>query len=61
MDSLLKNLSPFVLKLKMPDQMRGRIIKTMAGIEYRLSKGCEDRIQLGALVGVLFEVRMIGE
>ena len=39
--------------------MKGSLIKKMAEVEYRLSKGCEDEIQLAALIGAFFIARQV--
>ncbi|CAN1234380.1 Replication factor C subunit 3 [Linum perenne] len=40
----------FVFRIKMPSDVRVKLINDMADIEYLLTFGCSDKLQLGSLV-----------
>ncbi|KAF2296708.1 hypothetical protein GH714_001359 [Hevea brasiliensis] len=42
----VKEVTMFVFKIKMPSDVRVQLINDMADIEYRLSFGCNDKLQL---------------
>lgn len=44
-------------KLDLPDAVIGHIIDKLSTIEYRLSHGVVDKIQIGALVGAFVVAR----
>ncbi|CAK9140698.1 unnamed protein product, partial [Ilex paraguariensis] len=47
----------FVFKIKMPSDVRIQLINDLADIEYRLSFGCNDKLQLGSLIASFTRVR----
>ncbi|XP_058097488.1 replication factor C subunit 3 [Magnolia sinica] len=47
---IVREVTMFVFKIKMPADVRVKLINDLADIEYRLSSGCNDKLQLGALV-----------
>ncbi|XP_068648517.1 replication factor C subunit 3 [Aristolochia californica] len=47
---IVREVTMFIFKIKMPSDIRVQIINDLADIEYRLSFGCNDKLQLGALV-----------
>ncbi|VDN04772.1 unnamed protein product [Thelazia callipaeda] len=51
LSDILSSIHDFVLRLDIPSQFLCRLVVAMADIEYRLSQGCSDRLQLGALIG----------
>ncbi|KAG9457106.1 hypothetical protein H6P81_001614 [Aristolochia fimbriata] len=47
---IVREVTMFIFKIKMPSDIRVRIINDLADIEYRLTFGCNDKLQLGALI-----------
>ncbi|BFG19043.1 hypothetical protein CerSpe_053160 [Prunus speciosa] len=47
---IVREVTMFVFKIKMPPDVRVQLINDLADIEYRLTFGCNDRLQLGSLV-----------
>ncbi|KAB2059637.1 hypothetical protein ES319_A11G319600v1 [Gossypium barbadense] len=47
----------FVFKIKMPLDVRVQLINDLADIEYRLSFGCNDKLQLGSLIAIFTKAR----
>lgn len=60
LNSILKDLTKELINYNLNEKMRAKILIRMAEIEYRLSLGCTDRKQLGSLVGVFMESRVVG-
>ncbi|KAL5982782.1 Subunit of heteropentameric Replication factor C (RF-C) [Asimina triloba] len=47
---IVREVTMFVFQIKMPADVRVQLINDLADIEYRLSFGCNDKLQLGSLV-----------
>ncbi|XXG60676.1 hypothetical protein AAC387_Pa04g2520 [Persea americana] len=47
---IVREVTMFIFNIKMPSDARVQLINDLADIEYRLSFGCNDKLQLGALV-----------
>ncbi|KAG5525090.1 hypothetical protein RHGRI_031687 [Rhododendron griersonianum] len=47
----------FVFRIKMPPDVRVQLINDLADIEYRLSFGCNDKLQLGSLISTFTQAR----
>ncbi|KAG7941209.1 hypothetical protein I3843_16G027900 [Carya illinoinensis] len=47
---IVREVTMFVFKIKMPSDVRVQLINDLADIEYRLSLGCNDKLQLGSLI-----------
>lgn len=53
----MTELSILVTKLDLPDGVMAHIIDKLSTLEYRLSHGVSDKIQIGALVGAFVVAR----
>ncbi|CAN1130568.1 Replication factor C subunit 3 [Linum perenne] len=40
----------FVFRIKMPSDVRVKLINDIADIKYKLSFGCNEKLQLGSLI-----------
>ncbi|KAF8092633.1 hypothetical protein N665_0407s0013 [Sinapis alba] len=54
---IVREVTMFVFKIKMPSHVRVQLINDLADIEYRLSFGCNDRLQLGAIISTFTHAR----
>lgn len=54
---IVREVTMFIFKIKMPSDVRVHLINDMADIEYRLTFGCSDKLQLGALVASFTKAR----
>nr|XP_023924304.1 replication factor C subunit 3 [Quercus suber] len=54
---IVREVTMFVFKIKMPSDIRVQLINDMADIEYRLSLACNDRLQLGSLIASFTRAR----
>ncbi|XP_052202462.1 replication factor C subunit 5 [Diospyros lotus] len=54
---IVREVTMFVFKIKMPSDVRVQLINDMADIEYRLSFGCNDKLQLGSLFSTFARAR----
>ncbi|KAJ8773384.1 hypothetical protein K2173_028561 [Erythroxylum novogranatense] len=54
---IVREVTMFVFKIKMPSDVRVQLINDLADIEYRLSFGCNDKLQLGSLVSSFTRAR----
>ncbi|KAJ0087437.1 hypothetical protein Patl1_08321 [Pistacia atlantica] len=54
---IVREVTMFVFKIKMPSDVRVRLINDLADIEYRLSFGCNDKLQLGSLISTFTKAR----
>ncbi|KAK4490122.1 hypothetical protein RD792_000779 [Penstemon davidsonii] len=54
---IVREVTMFVFKIKMPPDVRVPLIDEMANIEYRLSLACNDKLQLGSLVSAFTRAR----
>lgn len=50
LQDMLEGIHDLLLKYDMSDDVLAKLIQRLAEIEWRLSKGCADEVQLGALV-----------
>ncbi|XP_031372325.1 replication factor C subunit 3 [Punica granatum] len=54
---IIREVTMFVFKIKMPSDVRINLINGLADIEYRLSFGCNDKLQLGSLISSFTDAR----
>ncbi|PON73211.1 Replication factor C subunit [Parasponia andersonii] len=54
---IVREVVMFVLKIQMPSNVRVQLINDLADIEYRLSFGCNDKLQLGSLIAAFTQAR----
>ncbi|XP_031119213.1 replication factor C subunit 3 [Ipomoea triloba] len=54
---IVREVTMFVFKIKMPSDVRIQLINAMADIEYRLTFGCNDKLQLGSLIAAFTQAR----
>lgn len=54
---IIREVTMFVFRIKMPADVRVRLINDLADIEYRLSFGCNDKLQLGSLIASFTKAR----
>ncbi|KAB2061869.1 hypothetical protein ES319_A10G115200v1 [Gossypium barbadense] len=54
---IVREVTMFVFKIKMPSDVRVQLINDLADIEYRLSFGCNDKLQLGSLIAIFTKAR----
>lgn len=57
MCDIVTELSLLAAKKELPDKAMGYIMDKLSNIEFRLSHGVSEKIQIGALVGVFVVVR----
>ncbi|VDK78552.1 unnamed protein product [Litomosoides sigmodontis] len=57
LSDILNSMHNFIFRLVIPPELLSRLMICMADIEYHLSQGCSDRLQLGALIGAFIGVR----
>ncbi|KAM7253127.1 hypothetical protein ACFE04_025745 [Oxalis oulophora] len=56
---IVREVTMFVFKIKMPSGVRVQLINDLADIEYRLSFGCNDKLQLGSLISTFTRARSV--
>ncbi|THG05960.1 hypothetical protein TEA_008367 [Camellia sinensis var. sinensis] len=54
---IVREVTMFVFKIKMQSGVRVQLINDLADIEYRLSFGCNDKLQLGSLISTFTRAR----
>ncbi|ONK66158.1 uncharacterized protein A4U43_C06F4730 [Asparagus officinalis] len=54
---IVREVTMFVFKIKMPSAVRVKLINDLADIEYRLSFACNDKLQLGSLISTFTTAR----
>ncbi|XP_022989996.1 replication factor C subunit 3-like [Cucurbita maxima] len=54
---IVREVTMFVFKIKMPSDVRVQLINDLADIEYRMSFGCNDKLQLGLLISSFTKAR----
>ncbi|EOY16353.1 Replication factor C / DNA polymerase III gamma-tau subunit [Theobroma cacao] len=54
---IVREVTMFVFKIKMPSDVRVQLINDLADIEYHLSFGCNDKLQLGSLIATFTRAR----
>ncbi|XVE60298.1 hypothetical protein DITRI_Ditri05aG0117600 [Diplodiscus trichospermus] len=54
---IVREVTMFVFGIKMPSDVRVQLINDLADIEYRLSFGCNDKLQLGSLIATFTRAR----
>uniref|UniRef100_A0A2P2KJR1 Replication factor C / DNA polymerase III gamma-tau subunit n=3 Tax=Magnoliopsida TaxID=3398 RepID=A0A2P2KJR1_RHIMU len=54
---IIREVTMFVFKIKMPPDVRVQLINDLADVEYRLSFGCNDKLQLGSLISSFTRAR----
>ncbi|CAG9534700.1 unnamed protein product [Cercopithifilaria johnstoni] len=57
LSDILNSMHDFIFRLIIPPELLSRLMISMADIEYHLSQGCSDRLQLGALIGAFIRAR----
>jgi hypothetical protein len=57
----LKEINNILMKMDWANPSKTFLTKRLCDLEYRMSLGCNEKIQLGALVGAFHEVRHIKE
>ncbi|KAM3724612.1 Replication factor C subunit [Dirofilaria immitis] len=57
LSDILNSMHDFIFRLVIPSELLSRLIICMADIEYHLSLGCSDRLQLAALIGAFINTR----
>ncbi|CAA0809961.1 Replication factor C subunit 5 [Striga hermonthica] len=55
---IVREITMFVFKIKMPPEIRIQLINEMADIEYRLTLACNDKLQLGSLIAAFTRARV---
>ncbi|VDD94562.1 unnamed protein product [Enterobius vermicularis] len=55
---LIRSMHDTVFQLDVPAEVTCRLIERMAEIEFRLSRGCTDRIQLASLISAFIDARV---
>ncbi|XP_010428824.1 PREDICTED: replication factor C subunit 5-like [Camelina sativa] len=56
---IVREVTMFVFKIQMPSDVRVQLINDLADIEYRLSFGCNDKLQLGAIISTFSHARSV--
>lgn len=54
---IVRELTPFVFQIHMPNNTLVELIEKLADIEHRLAFGTSDRLQLGSLLGAFLQAR----
>ncbi|KAL2467752.1 Replication factor C subunit 5 [Forsythia ovata] len=54
---IVREVTMFVFKIKMPPDVRVQLINELADIEYRLTFACNDKLQLGSLTAAFTRAR----
>ncbi|KAI3812306.1 hypothetical protein L1987_17013 [Smallanthus sonchifolius] len=54
---IVREVTMFVFRIKMPSDVRVQLINDLADIEYRLSFGCNDKLQLGSVISTFTRAR----
>ncbi|KAJ8471277.1 hypothetical protein OPV22_025620 [Ensete ventricosum] len=54
---IVREVTMFVFKIKMPSDIRVKLINDLADIEYRLCFACNDKLQLGSLISTFTNAR----
>lgn len=54
---IVREVTMFVFKIQMPSDVRVKLINDLADIEYRLSFGCNDKLQIGSLISTFTNAR----
>ncbi|KAF7816837.1 replication factor C subunit 3 [Senna tora] len=54
---IVREVTMFVFKIKMPPGVRVQLMNDLADIEYRLSFGCNDKLQLGSVIASFTRAR----
>ncbi|KAL8201443.1 hypothetical protein R6Q57_012782 [Mikania cordata] len=54
---IVREVTMFVFRIKMPSDVRVQLINDLANIEYRLSFGCNDKLQLGSVISTFTHAR----
>lgn len=54
---IIREVTMFVFRVRMTADVRVQLINDLADIEYRLTFGCSDKLQLGSLIGSFTKAR----
>lgn len=54
---IVREVTMFVFRIAMPSGIRVQLINDLADMEYRLSFGCNDKLQLGSLIATFARAR----
>ena len=57
LEDVLLELHKGVMKTKFPDDMKIYLVSRMAEVEYRLTQGSNEKVQIASIVGAFIEVR----
>ena len=57
LEDIVGEIHKCVMKTKLTDEMKMFLVSRMAEIEYRLSQGSNEKVQVSSLVGSFIEVR----
>lgn len=58
---LLKEINSILMRMEWGNSTKIFLTKRLCELEYRMSIGCSEKLQLGSLVGAFNEVRHIKE
>lgn len=54
---IVREVTMFVFRIKMPSDVRIQLINDLADVEYRLTFGCNDKLQLGSVIATFTRAR----
>ncbi|KAK1301345.1 hypothetical protein QJS10_CPB12g01517 [Acorus calamus] len=54
---IVREVTMFIFKIEMPADVRVQLINDLADVEYRLSFGCHDKLQLGSVISSFTHAR----
>ena len=57
LSDIVTSLSTIVSSTELPDEVLGYLLDKLSSVEYRLSHGASDKLQLGALVSAFTVAR----
>lgn len=59
LETIIRSLYTQVLDLEIPDYTKSFLVARLGDVEYRMSKGCDERMQLASIVGGFYESRTV--
>ncbi|XP_078442462.1 replication factor C subunit 3 [Wolffia australiana] len=54
---IVREVTIFIFRIKLPTSVRVRLINNLADVEYRLSFGCNDKLQMGSVISCFTQAR----
>ncbi|VDN97102.1 unnamed protein product [Rodentolepis nana] len=57
LQDIVSELSPLIMRLKMPDSIKIGLVTMLSEVEYRMSYGASEKLQLGALCAAFADAR----